>query len=271
MDYLVQGLIMSAPITLAMMAVGLAGNLFQTRFLFSTEPLKPDFNRLNPIQGFKNIFSQKAFVGLIKNLVKLGLVGYVSWRTVVIGQLKPIVRASSMATGKLLSFFTGLMGELLVNVAILMFVLGMADYLYQHYDYKKGLRMTKQETKEEYKAMEGDPRFKQFRRQKQKQLAEQRMMQRVPEATVVITNPTHYAVAVRYDASRDAAPLVVAKGLDLVAENIKKIAKAHEIPMIENRELARRMYRESEIGDEVPVMLYQAMAEILAMVYTLKK
>jgi flagellar biosynthesis protein FlhB len=148
-----------------------------------------------------------------------------------------------------------------------MLILGVADYIYQRYDFRKSLRMTKQETKEEHKSMEGDPLFKSFRRQKQKQLAQQRMMQQVPEATVVITNPTHYAIAIRYDEARDKAPVVIAKGLDRVAENIKKIAREHKIPMIENKPLAQQMYKQIDLGEEVPAVLYQAMAEILAMIY----
>jgi flagellar biosynthetic protein FlhB len=269
-SYLAEGAYMTAPIALTMMAVGLAGGLFQSRLLVTTEPLKPDFKRLNPIKGFKNIFSQKALVGLLKNLLKLGLVGLVMWNTLT-GQLRILLRSASMDTGKLFALFTSLLGKLLVNVAVLMLILGMADYLYQIYDFRKSMRMTKQETKEEYKSLEGDPQVKSFRRQKQKQLAQQRMMQQVPEATVVITNPTHYAVAIRYDEQKDKAPVVIAKGLDLIAENIKKIAGEHGIPMIENRPLAQQMYQQIEIGQEIPAVLYQAMAEILALIFKANK
>ena len=265
-SYLAEGALMAAPLALTMMAVGLATGLLQSRLLITTTPLKPDFKRLNPIQGLKTMFSQKTFVGLIKNLVKLALVGWVMWSTLT-GQLKTILRASAMETGKLFALFQSLLGKLLVNVAVLMLVLGLADYIYQRYDFRKSMKMTKQETKEENKSMEGDPLFKSFRRQKQKQLAQQRMMQQVPEATVIITNPTHVAIAVRYDETRDKAPVVIAKGLDLVAQKIKDIARSHDIPMIENKPLARQMYKQLDIGQEVPAVLYQAMAEILAMVY----
>jgi flagellar biosynthesis protein FlhB len=192
------------------------------------------------------------------------------WNTLT-GQLRILLRSASMDTGKLFALFTSLLGKLLVNVAVLMLILGMADYLYQIYDFRKSMRMTKQETKEEYKSLEGDPQVKSFRRQKQKQLAQQRMMQQVPEATVVITNPTHYAVAIRYDEQKDKAPVVIAKGLDLIAENIKKIAGEHGIPMIENRPLAQQMYQQIEIGQEIPAVLYQAMAEILALIFKANK
>lgn len=265
-SYLAEGALMAMPIALTMMAVGLATGLFQSKLLITATPLKADFKRLNPVQGLKNMFSQKTFVGLIKNLVKLALVGWVMWSTLT-GQLKTILRASAMETGKLFALFQSLLGKLLVNVAILMLILGLADYIYQRYDFRKSMRMTKQETKEENKSMEGDPLFKSFRRQKQKQLAQQRMMQQVPEATVIITNPTHVAIAIRYDETRDKAPVVIAKGLDLVAEKIKDIARSHDIPLIENKPLARQMYKQLDIGQEVPAVLYQAMAEILALVY----
>lgn len=264
--YLTEGALMAAPIALAMMAVGLITGFFQSRMLLTFEPLKADFKRLNPLSGLKNMFSQKTFVGLLKNLAKLALVGLVMWNTLT-GQLKDLLRASAMETGKLFGLFQSLLGNLLINVAVLMLILGVADYIYQRYDFRKSLRMTKQETKEEHKSMEGDPLFKSFRRQKQKQLAQQRMMQQVPEATVVITNPTHYAIAIRYDETRDKAPVVIAKGLDRVAENIKKIAREHKIPLIENKPLAQQMYKQIDLGQEVPAVLYQAMAEILAMIY----
>lgn len=264
--YLTEGALMGAPIALTMMAVGLLTGFFQSRMLLTFEPLKADFKRLNPLSGLKNMFSQKTFVGLLKNLAKLALVGLVMWNTLT-GQLKDLLRASAMETGKLFGLFQSLLGNLLINVAVLMLILGVADYIYQRYDFRKSLRMTKQETKEEHKSMEGDPLFKSFRRQKQKQLAQQRMMQQVPEATVVITNPTHYAIAIRYDEARDKAPVVIAKGLDRVAENIKKIAREHKIPLIENKPLAQQMYKQIELGQEVPAVLYQAMAEILAMIY----
>lgn len=264
--YLAEGALMTAPLALTMTAVALVSGVLQTRMLFTFETLKPDFKRLNPLSGLKNMFSQKTAVGLLKNLVKLGLSGWVMWRTLN-GQLKDLLRASSMETGKLFALFQSLLGNLLVNVALLMLAIGAADYLYQRYDHRKSLRMTKQETKEEHKSLEGDPLFKSLRRQRQKQLAQQRMMQQVPEATVVITNPTHYAIAIRYDEDRDKAPVVIAKGLDLVAENIKKIAAANGIPMVENKPLAQQMYKQIELGQEVPAMLYQAMAEILAAIF----
>jgi len=265
-SYLSEAALMTAPIALIMMTAGVIGGLFQSQFLITTDPLKPDIKRLNPIQGFKNIFSQKAFVGLIKNLLKLTLVGLVMWNT-LISQLDDLMRASQMDTGKLFGLFTGLLGGLLINVAILMVILGGADYFYQRFDFRKSMRMTKQEVKEEYKSLEGDPLVKSFRRQKQKQLAQQRMMQQVPEATVIITNPTHYAVAIRYDDKKDQAPIVIAKGLDFVAENIKRIANQHQIPFVEDKPLAQQLYKQIEVGQEVPAVLYQAMAEVLALIY----
>lgn len=270
LDYLWQGLVIVAPFFGLMMILGILANLFQTRFLFSMEPLKPDPKRLNPIKGFQNIFSQKSLVNLIKNLAKMALVGYISYLTLR-GMLIPIAGSIHLDSGQNFGFFLELLNRLILNVSIFMVGIGGLDFLYQRYDYKKGLRMTKQEIKEEYKDLEGDPRLKSFRKSKQREMSAQRMMQAVPEATAVITNPTHFAVAILYESGQMEAPLVVAKGQDLVALKIREIAEGAGVPVIENRELARMMYREVEIGQEIPVSMYRAMAEILAVVYKMKK
>jgi flagellar biosynthesis protein FlhB len=157
--------------------------------------------------------------------------------------------------------------SLVIRIAFVLGVLAITDYAYQRYDFKTNLRMTKNEIKEEMKQMEGDPQIKSQRKQKQRQMAMSRMMADVPEATVILTNPTHLSIALRYDEDREGVPIVAAKGADILAFKIREIAKEHEVPIIENKPLARTLYKRSEVGDEVPADLYQAVAEILAIVY----
>ncbi len=266
LDYMQQGLRILAPFFVVMVILGIVSNLFQTRFLFSVHPLKPDPGRLNPVKGFKNIFSQKSLVNLLKNMAKMALVGYVAVLTVQ-SMLVPITNAMFLDTGKIFPFFLQLLNRLVLNVSVFMVGIGGLDFLYQRYDYRKGLRMTKQETKDEHKNLEGDPQIRSFRRQKQRELAAGRMMQDVPDATAVITNPTHYAVAIRYRTGEDEAPVVVAKGQDLLARRIRDLAREHGVPVLENKPLARMMYRDVDVGKSIPASMYQAMAEVLALVY----
>lgn len=265
-NYIWWGMRIVTPFFLIMVVLAIVTNLFQTRFLFSTHPLKPDIGRLNPIKGFKNMFSQKSLVGLIKNLAKFALVGFVAFTTVR-GMLGRIANTVHMDTQALFPFFLDLLSTLLLNVSIFMLGIGGIDFLYQRYDYRKGLRMTKQEVKDEYKNMEGDPQVRSFRRQKQQEIASARQLLDVPEATAVITNPTHYALAVRYETGVDEAPLLLAKGQNHIAQKIKDLAKEHGVPVVENKPLARLMYKEVEVGEVVPVKMYQAMAQVLAAIY----
>lgn len=270
LNYIWWGFRIILPFFLIMVVLAIVSNLFQTRFLFSTQPLKPDFNKLNPIKGFKNMFSQKSFVDLLKNLAKFSLVGFVAYNTIM-SMMGSIANSISLDAHKIFPFFLSLMNALLLNISIFMLGIGGIDFLYQRYDYRKGLRMTKQEVKDEYKTMEGDPQIRALRRQKQKEMAAHRQLQAVPEATAIITNPTHLAVAIRYETGVDEAPLLVAKGQDLIAEKIKDLAKEHKIPIIENKPLARMMYKEVDVGETIPVKMYQAMAEVLAIIYRRKE
>ncbi|MFY9174723.1 MAG: flagellar biosynthesis protein FlhB [Peptococcia bacterium] len=260
---------MGGPIIITAVGAGFVANLMQVGFLFVSEPLKFDLNRINPINGFKRIFSKRALFELLKATVKTCLVGYVAvkylWgelpRLAILMDLPP---AQGIAT----------IGEITFAVCwrmiAVLFVLAVADYGFQLFEYEKSLRMSKEEIKEEYKMMEGDPQIKARIKERQRLIASHRMMQEVPKATVVITNPTHIAVAIKYDDSL-SAPMVVAKGQDHLAEKIKEIARENDVIITENKPLARLLFKRVEVGSYIPAELYQAVAEVIAYVYRLKK
>ncbi|OAA89284.1 fused FliR family export protein/FlhB family type III secretion system protein [Clostridium coskatii] len=256
------------PIALPILAIGVLANMVQTRGLITFETLKPDFSKLNPISGFKRMFSARSVMELLKDTAIVSIVGYVGYKFIKdnymyilnLGQLDS--RAVAKAIGSLAV-------GIFFRITLIMLIIAILDYMFQRYQYNKDLRMSKQEIKEEFKQDEGDPQIKGKRRQKQRELAMRRMMQEVPKATVVVTNPTHVAVALKYEEGQNA-PVLVAKGLDAVALKIKEIAKDNDVPIIENRPLARLIYKEVEIDMEIPAEMYQAVAEILALVYKMR-
>jgi flagellar biosynthetic protein FliR/FlhB len=257
------------PILGGVMVVGVLTNLLQIGFIRSLHPLKPDIKRLNPIEGFKRIFSKKSLFELTKNLLKLVVVGFIAY-SFINDNLKNIFSTTQMSIQGYFPFFKEIVLGLMLRIGVVMLILSIIDYIYQRYEFKKNLRMTKHEIKEEMKQMEGDPQIKSLRKQKQRQLAMKRMMAEVPNSTVIITNPTHLAIAIKYDEKTIGAPIVLAKGADYVAERIREIAKQEKIPIIENKPLARVLYKEVDVGQEVPMELYQAVAEILAIVYRME-
>lgn len=258
------------PSALIAVVIGIVINLVQTGFIFSTAPLKPDIKRLNPIEGFKGIFSKKSMFNLIKNILKLVLVFYMTYNNLA-KNIKQVINSGNIGTEKIFFFLVGFVKDLAFNIAMVMFILSIVDYVFQRRDFKKNLRMTKQEVKDEFKEMEGNPELKSFRASKQRQIAMSRMMSSIKESTVVVTNPTHIAVVLRYNSKMDKAPIVTAKGADYLAEKIKEVARINKIPIMENRELARAMYKKVEIGEQVPVDLYKAVAEIMAVVYQIQE
>ncbi|WFA07884.1 flagellar biosynthesis protein FlhB [Tissierella sp. Yu-01] len=266
---LIDGLLIVLPFALIAMVIGYVVSIVQTGFMATSESIKPDFNRINPISGFKNIFSKKVLFNLLKNLLKLTLVFYLAYDN--LGEsYSQILNSGNIGTEKLFYFFLGFIKNLITDIVVIMLILAIIDYIFQRREFKKDLRMSKQEIKDEYKEMEGNPQIKSARQQRQRQLAMSRMMADVPTSTVVVTNPTHIAVALRYETNKDNAPLVIAKGADNVANKIKEIAKENKVPIIENVQLARSMYKKVEVGEYIPVELYQAVAEILALVYQLR-
>lgn len=260
----------AGPIALGGMLLGVAANLVQVGLLFTWEPLTPNFGRLNPLEGLKRIFSRRSLIELVKSLTKMGLVGYVTYQTVA-GDLQRFPSLMQVGLPAATQFLVGLVSRLLLTIGILMLILAIADYLYQRFEHEVSLRMTKQEVKEEFKNIEGNPEVRAKIRQKQREMARRRMMADVPKADVVVTNPTHFAVALSYAKDAMGAPKVVAKGQGLVALRIRELAKEHGVPVVENKPLARELHRLVEVGQEIPNNLYQAVAELLAFVYQLKK
>ncbi|MGI6606260.1 MAG: flagellar biosynthesis protein FlhB [Peptococcia bacterium] len=260
--------IMSGPILLVAMVAGYLANVLQIGFLFTTESIKLDFTRLNPVNGLKRIFSKRALAELIKTLFKTFLVGYIAF-SFLYKELPRLAVLMDYPLGDSLS----IVGEITIKVGwrilAVLFVIAVADYAFQYYDYEKSLKMSKEEIKEELKSTEGDPYLKAEIKARQRQMATRRMMQDVPKAAVVITNPTHFAVAIKYENSM-SAPVVVAKGQDFMAQRIKTLAIDHNVTIVENKALARALYQEVEIGFPIPEELYKAIAEVLAYVYRLK-
>jgi flagellar biosynthetic protein FlhB len=240
----------------------------QVGVLFTATPLTPNLNKLNPISGVKRLFSARTVVQLLQSLFKLGLVAGVAYLTVS-GFADQVVLAAGAAFPAMYPMAWELVYRLAIRLAAILLVLALIDFAYQRYRHEKDLRMTKEEVKEELKSMEGDPVIKRRRREVQMQLALQRIRKDVPQADVVVTNPTHYAVALRYDAESMSAPKVVAKGADYLALRIREVAAAAGVPIVERPLLARMLYAETEVGREVPSKFFEAVAEILAYVYQL--
>lgn len=263
-------LIAIAPIVLTVMIMGIISNIAQSGFIVSKEGIEPKLERINPINGFKRIFTKRTIVELLKSILKIALISYVSY-SFVKSNIFDILKTSDLNAKGIFPFIKNLVNSELVRLVIVMLFIGIGDYIFQKRQYKKEMRMTKQELKEEYKQMEGDPQIKSRIKQRQREMAMRRMMHEVPNATVVVTNPTHFAIALRYDKDKDPAPMLVAKGADLVAMRIKDIAKENNVPIIENKNLARTLFARVDINEPIPVELYQAVAEIIAYIYSLKK
>ena len=257
------------PLMLAILAAGVSAHIAQFGVLFTTETLTPKLSRLSPISGAKRLLSLRSLVELAKSVLKvvaIGAAAYFLIRSEL--QLMPELILGSVVD--IMSFTGRVAFKISLGACVTLIVLAALDYAYQRWEYEKNLRMTKQEVKDEYKQTEGDPKVKARIRSIQLDVARRRMMEAVPEADVVITNPTHLAVALRFDASKMSAPCVVAKGAGHIAERIKTIANQHHVPIVENKPLARTLLSSVDIGDSIPVELYKAVAQILAYVYRLK-
>jgi len=259
-----------APVILVAFAAVLAGNFAQGGFAFSTEALIPKADKFNPAKNIKRIFGLDSVVNLAKSLLKLIFIGAVAY-----GILSPVIEnAPTLVHAPLPSVSTKL-GETLYNLAfrcgLVFLILACADYGYAWYKHEKSLRMSKQEIRDEYKEQEGDPMVKSQRRRAARELTQKRSMAEIPTASVVITNPTHFAVALRYDREKDAAPIVVAKGADHIAAKIRAIAKENDVPLVENPPLARALFRMVEPNQIIPAEFFGAVAEILAFVFRQKE
>lgn len=256
------------PLTLAIVAIALVANLLQVGFIASLHPLKPNFNKVNPIAGFGRLFSLRNLVKLGVNVGKVALIGWVSYATIQ-------ARLGSITDLVTMDFWTGVGAAaditfvLAIRIALILLVLAILDYAYNRYQHEQDLKMSKQELREELKRMEGDPLLRARRRNVARQLAMQRIATEVPRADVIVTNPTHVAVALRYEPGEMGAPRVVAKGADLMADQIRKLAIQHGVPIVRRAPLARALFAACEVGDEVPSKFYKAVAEVLAYVYEL--
>lgn len=263
-------LLSAGPILAIVFITAFAANVAQVGFQFSSEPLQFKPDRLSPVNGFKRMFSSKALFNLFKSLGKVLIVGYVAYSyvnskaaelTLLMGaDIRTIERRG-----------IDMILDLAFRICAAILVLAAVDYAWQWRQYEQELKMTKQEVKEEYKQMEGDPKIKSKIKEKQRKISMQRMMSDVPKADVVITNPTHFAVAIRYDLGEADAPVVLAKGADYVARRIRKLAEESGVAVVENKPLARALYETVDVGRKIPVELYHAVAEVLAFVYNMRK
>ncbi len=257
------------PFMLSVTIAGLLAEYLQVGTLFTLDPLKPNLGRLNPINGIKRLFSLSSLFELVKSIAKIGIVGYF----IYLFSAQEIKKATSTAllnTSQILLYMGKASFKIMVKIIFVLGILAVLDYLYQRWEYEESLKMTKQEVKEEFRQLEGDPNVKSRIRSLQFEMARRRMMAEVPKAEVVITNPTHIAVALAYKLDKDLAPYVVAKGAGVIAEKIKEVARDHSIPIVENKELARYLFLKVEIGEYIPKEVYRAVAKILAYIYNLK-
>lgn len=260
----------AAPMVLGLAGVALVITVAQVGFILTTKPLEPSLAKLNPLKGLANLFDARAGMRFVMTLFKVGIVGAIAaW--LVIEQVPAILVLPQLEVAPLFAVACELVYALAIKLTIALLVLAVIDYAYQRWQRTRDLMMSKQEIKEEMRRMEGDPMIKQRRSRVARQLAMQRIGQAVPRADVVVTNPTHFAVALKYDAATMKAPKVVAKGADYLAFQIRQVATANNVPLVERKELARALYASVDVGREVPPEHYAAVAEILAYVYRLNE
>lgn len=269
-DMLLEMAVILLPIMLVAVVAAVAANYFQFGLLFTTEPLKFDLKKIDPIKGLKRIFSLKAIIELLKSILKISFIGSIT--TLILWMnLEQVLSLSFKTAWDTLSTVGWLTGTMGIAASCVLLFISILDFFYQKFDYEKNLKMSKQDIKDEHKNSEGDPIVKSRIRQRQREMAMRRMMQEIPSADVVITNPTHFAIVLKYDDESMDAPTVVAKGADFVAQKIKLIAKENNVVMVENRQLARSMFDQVEVGQRIPDEFFKAVAEVLAYVYRIKQ
>lgn len=256
-----------SPFFIGIMIFALAANLMQVGIKLSPKAIQPKFNKLNPIKGFKNkLFSSRTVVEAVKSVLKLMIIGlfiYFSVSTLIMQSTTLL----SQSIEEIVNFMSDAAISFLWKILIVYAVLSIADFVYQKFKFKKDMMMTKQEVKDEHKQTDGDPFIKGQIKNKQMEMTRNRMIQEVPKADVVITNPTHFAIALKYESNKSSAPMVTAKGMDQVALKIKEIARKNDVPLYEDKLLARALYKHCRIGEEIPEKLFEAVAKILAFVY----
>lgn len=263
-------LIITAPFLISGFLVTFLVTKIQFKWKITAKPMQPKLNKVNPLSGFKRIFSSRSIFELLKSVVQVALIAYVAY-SVLESHVNDLYLLYDITIAQALALMMDIVWSMGTRVSMVMLVIGIVDYAYQKYKYKQDLKMTKQEVKDEFKNTEGDPQIKSQQKQRMRQASQRRMMASVPEADVVITNPTHFAVALKYDSEKHAAPVVTAKGTDFLANKIKEKARECGVEIVENKALARMLYYNVDIDKEIPPELYKAVADILAYVYSLKK
>lgn len=260
---------MTAPFFIIVVLMGFLGSYVQIGFLFTTETLKPKFSNLNPINGIKRLFSVRSFFELLKSIAKVIIISWVAWSSIK-SEFNDMMKLMNLEIGPLIMYIINTSLDIAIKICFALLAVSIADYFFQWRRHEKDIRMSKQEIKEEYKQLEGNPEIKSRIKQKQREISMRRMLQEVPKADVVITNPTHFAVAIKYEPEKMSAPYVVAKGADYMAQRIKQIAMDNKVHIMENKPLAQALFSTVDVGKAVPPELYKAVAEVLAFVYNLE-
>lgn len=257
------------PFLIIAVIIAIFGNALQQKWMVTTKPLKPRLGKLSPINGFKRLFNVKQLFEVAKSIVMIAVIGVVVYMTIK-DKLSVLYTFYDISLYEALSVIGDIIVDLGIKISVVFVIIGIIDFIYQRRKFREEMKMTKQEVKDEYKNSEGDPQVKGQIRRKMQEISRRRMMEALPQADVVITNPTHFAVALQYEPNQGKAPVVIAKGADYLAFDIKERAKEYGIEIVENKPLARILYYNVEVGAEIPPELYQAVAEVLAFVYSLK-
>lgn len=258
------------PLLFAIALGGIAVNIFQTGFILTFEPFMPKFDKLNPINGIQNLFTMKNVAEIIKSIIKIIVVAYVPYDTIG-SQMPMFVRMIQISPLTGFGILGGMMFDMAFKILMILLILALADFKFQQWRHNEDMKMSKDEVKDEYKQQEGDPKVKQKIKEKQRQASQRKQMSEVPKATVVVTNPTHIAVAIKYETGQQTAPIIVAMGAGLIAQKIKEIAAENDVPIVENKPLARALFKKANVGDEIPQEFWQTVVEILANVYRQKR
>lgn len=262
-------LLICAPILLVTVFIAFFGDFVQVRWRPTAKPITPKFNRISPVSGFKRIFSAQSLINLLKSMAIVAICLYIIYDEIV-DNFNGIVNIYEISLEAALVFAGEMVFGVATKISLLYLIIGVIDLIYQRRKFNEDMKMTKQEVKDEFKNTEGNPTIKQQQRRRMREASQRRMMQKLPEADVVITNPTHFAVAIKYDLSIADAPVVLAKGEDYLAMKIKEIARENDVEIVENKPLARALYASVDVGEKIPQELYQAVAEVLAFVYGVK-
>ncbi|MDR0324707.1 MAG: flagellar biosynthesis protein FlhB [Oscillospiraceae bacterium] len=254
------------PLVSVALVMGIVANVAQFGFLLTGETVKPKLSKLNPIQGFKRIFSVRSVVEMLKSILKITLMTVIAYQEYM-KNFNSFPMMMNLSIGQAANVIVDMSMAIAIKAAAVLIIIGLADYLYQWWEYERNLKMSRHEVKQEFKQMEGDPLIRSKRKEKQRQMSMMRMMRAIPQADVVITNPTHYAVAIRYNDKEADAPIVVAKGKDHLAHRIRAVAEQNRVEIVENKPVAQALYMACEVGQRIPFDMFAAVAEILSYVY----